>query len=378
MIDSNSFETLFKFRDGPKNSKEKCSILSQSEYQKSLLISIHANKLNINKLKIINKSNKSSIYCEQIQSIIFGKAYILIYDIKETKVEKLIIGLEKCLFIWERTYKTQDINMSNSNKRKLLDRVLSEGNFPEERDGYAVNNIGECHFIPYKAFNFNNFKNEKIIFIEKIYIKKIIKIDNILYVTLIIINNNISALRFYNIDENELNFEEKNDIIIKNSKYNNLNMSNIFNINAKYFGLINIEYIYIISAKYKEIVSIYLINDSNMIQNMNSKNKVNCFIPSCFLLFHDYYFLIQFIDVKTNNIYLKMFKIFISSKNNFVEIFNYSKKQIKAEDLIFNMFSFKDIKDTNEKDMYFCAKFFITNNKNNMIKKWIITDYEKD
>ena len=73
-----------------------------------------------------------------------------------------------------------------------------------------------------------------------------------------------------------------------------------------------------------------------------------------------------------------MFKIFISSKNNFVEIFNYSKKQIKAEDLIFNMFSFKDIKDTNEKDMYFCAKFFITNNKNNMIKKWIITDYEKD
>ena len=55
--------------------------------------------------------------------------------------------------------------------------------------------------------------------------------NNILFVTLININNNIPFLRFYNIYENEINFDGKNDKIIKKLKYNNLNNDQIFNIN---------------------------------------------------------------------------------------------------------------------------------------------------
>ena len=173
---------------------------------------------------------------------------------------------------------------------------------------------------------------------------------------------------------------KKKDIVINGFKNNNLYINKLFNINEKYFGLMNIEKIYIISALNKEIVSIYVINDTkdlNLLSNINERNKINCFIPYCFLLFHDHYFLIQFIDIKTKNVYLKMFR-FVISNNNFVEIFNATKKQIKSDDFIFNILSFKNVKDIKANDLNFCAKFFITNNKKNMVKKWIITDYEKE
>ena len=142
----------------------------------------------------------------------------------------------------------------------------------------------------------------------------------------------------------------------------------------------NIEKLYIISALNKEIVSIYVINDTHdlhMLSITKDRSKSNCFLPSRFLLFHDNYFLIQFVDIKTKNIYLKMFRFVISHKNNFVEILNAAKKQIKNDDFIFNILAFKNVKDTKANDLNFCAKFFITNNKN-MVKKWIITEYEKE
>jgi hypothetical protein len=39
--------------------------------------------------------------------------------------------------------------------------------------------------------------------------------------------------------------------------------------------------------------------------------------------------------------------------------------------------SFKNVKDIKANDLNFCAEFF-TNNKKNMVKKWITTDYEKE
>ena len=38
---------------------------------------------------------------------------------------------------------------------------------------------------------------------------------------------------------------------------------------------------------------------------------------------------------------------------------------------------FKNVKDIKEHDVNFSAKFFITYHKDNNIKKWIITGYEK-
>ena len=105
VIDSHSFEKLFKFREESKTCEEKCKIMFQSEYQKSLLICIHENKLNINKMKIINSFQKSSIYSEQIQCIIFGNNYKSIYDIKETDSGQLFMSLEDSLFIWGKTNK---------------------------------------------------------------------------------------------------------------------------------------------------------------------------------------------------------------------------------------------------------------------------------
>ena len=87
--------------------------------------------------------------------------------------------------------------------------------------------------------------------------------------------------------------------------------------------------------------------------------------------------MVEFIDIKNQNVYLKLFK-FIISKSNFVEIFNISRKQINSEDLIYNILPFKNIKDHKQKNINFAAEFFITYNKNNMVKKWIITNYEKE
>ena len=97
-------------------------------------------------------------------------------------------------------------------------------------------------------------------------------------------------------------------------------------------------------------------------------------MPYNFLIFHDYHFMIQFIDLKTHNIYLKLFKFMINNENEFEEIFNVAKTKIKNEDFITNFLEFKNVKDNN---INFYTKFFITNNKNNIIKKWIITGYEK-
>ena len=68
----------------------------------------------------------------------------------------------------------------------------------------------------------------------------------------------------------------------------------------------------------------------------------------------------------------------INHKDNFEEIFNVSKKHIKIDFYINNFLSFKNVKDIKEKDINFFAKFFITIDKSNIIKKWIITEYEKD
>ena len=380
VIDSHSFEKLFKFREESKTCEEKCNLMLQSQSQKCLLICVHENKININKIKIINSLNKSIIYCEQIQCIIFGKSYKSIYDLKETISGQLIISLQECLFICEKTYKDQEINMSNNEERRLCEKVLSISKFPEEREGYMIGNKGEHHYLPFKGFYLKNLKNKKIPFIEKISLKNIIFINNIQYIILINVNSNISVIRFYYIYESQINCDEKKDIVINGFKNNNLYINKLFNINEKYFRLMNIEKIYIISALNKEIVSIYVINDTkdlNLLSNINERNKINCFIPYCFLLFHDHYFLIQFIDIKTKNVYLKMFR-FVISNNNFVEIFNATKKQIKSDDFIFNILSFKNVKDIKANDLNFCAKFFITNNKKNMVKKWIITDYEKE
>ena len=379
VMDAHSFEKIFKFREESKTNLNICKKMFQSEYHKCLLICIHENKININKIKIINSSNKSSIYCEQIQNIFFGKNYMSITDIKELNSNQLLILMEECFFIFDKTNKDKEINMSTNEEKRIINKILSENNFPEERDGYIIGNKGEHHFIPFKAFNLKNFKNNKILTGHKVYIKNIIKINNILFVILINANNiNKSILRFYFFYEKQINYDEKTDIIINDFKYKDINLSKIFNINEKYFGYINIENIVIVSAINKEIVSIYIINEMKMnINESNENNQINYILPWSFLVFNDYHFLIQFLNVKEKKIYLKMFKFMITKSNTFVEIFNVTKKRIKVEDFIYNILSFKDVKDIKQKDENFCAKFFITNNKNK-VKKWIITNYEKD
>ena len=379
VIDAHSFEKLFKFREESKNNNNICKKMFQSEYHKCLLICIHGSKININKIKIINSINKSSIYCEQIQYISFGKDYISISDIKELNSSQLVILMEECFFIFEKTYKDKEINMSINEEKKLNNKILSESNFPEDKD-YKIRNKGEHHFIPFKAFNLKNFRNKKILSSQKIYIKNVIQINHEIFIILINATNiNKSILRFYYFYEKQINFDEKNDILINDFKYKDISLSKIFNINEKYFGYINISNIVIVSAIYKEIISIYVINDMKMnINDISPNNQINFFLPWSFLVFNDYHFLIQFVDVKSNNIYLKMFKFIITKNNTFVEIFNVTKKRINSGDFIYNFLSFKDVKDIKQNDTNFCAKFFITNNKNNKIKKWIITNYEKD
>ena len=106
----------------------------QSEHFKSVLICVHENELNISKIKIINSINKSSIYCEKIQNIIFGKEYITIYDIMELRTGEIIMGYEGCLLAWEKTNKSEYIKMSNIEQIKFYDNILSQNNFPEKKE----------------------------------------------------------------------------------------------------------------------------------------------------------------------------------------------------------------------------------------------------
>ena len=378
VIDSHSFQKLFKFREDSKTEKRRCTTMTQSEQHRSLLICIHDNKININKIKIIN-SNKSSIYCEQIQSIIFGKDYVTIYDLKEIDTGKLIIGLEGCFFIWNKTNKSEDINMTYLEERKLLDKILTENHFPGDRENLIINIKGNHHYLPYEANYLNNINirtNKKMNFPKKT-IKNILPLNNCLFAILINLNANYSLLRFYHIYDKAIIFDEKNDIIINDIEYKMFYITKLFYITEKYFGLLNLEKLIIISSKYKQIVSIFLINDIKSFLNTKHNNKINIFIPKCFLLFPNYYFLVEFIDMKKQNVYLKMFK-FIISKSNFVEIFNISRRQINNEELIYNILPFKNVKDHRQNNINFAAEFFITNNKNNIIKKWILTNYEKE
>ena len=346
--------------------------MTQSEIYKSLLLCIHENKLNINKIKIIN-SYKSRIYCEQLQSIIFGINFEIIYDLKELSNGQLIIGLEGCLFLWNKTNKIGEINMPNLEQRKLFDKILSDI-FQQNKENYKIEIKGNNHYIPYKGFYLKDLNVKDLI--KKYSVKNILQLNDLLFTILININDSMSVLRFYNIYDKEIILDEKKDLIFKDFK-NSYYITKLFYITNKYFGIINIENIIIISSQYKQIVSIYLINDIKLLHNINENNKVSFFIPRCFVIFPDNYFLVQFIDAKNGNIYLKMFK-FMLSKNNFVEIFNITKKRIKNDDLIYNILPFKNVKDLKQNDINFSAKFFITNNKNNMVKKWIITNYEKD
>ena len=372
IIDSHSFEKILKFREESKTEKRRCKIMFQSEYNKSLLICVHENKLNINKIKIIN-SYKSRIYCEQLQSIIFGINFEIIYDLKELSNGQLIIGLEGCLFLWNKTNKIGEINMPNLEQRKLFDKILSDI-FQQNKENYKIEIKGNNHYIPYKGFYLKDLNVKDLI--KKYSVKNILQLNDLLFTILININDSMSVLRFYNIYDKEIILDEKKDLIFKDFK-NSYYITKLFYITNKYFGIINIENIIIISSQYKQIVSIYLINDIKLLHNINENNKVSFFIPRCFVIFPDNYFLVQFIDAKNGNIYLKMFK-FMLSKNNFVEIFNITKKRIKNDDLIYNILPFKNVKDHRQNNINFAAEFFITNNKNNIIKKWILTNYEKE
>lgn len=379
VIDSHSFEKLFKFREESKTNKEKCKLMFQSENKKSTLICVHENKLNINKIRIINSINKSKIYCEQIQSILFGNNYITLYDIKEINNGELIMGLEGCLFIWDKTNKTEYINMSNAEEKKLYEKLFNKSNFPKLREGYYIINKGNHHYIPNKLFYLNNINhNNKILSIDRTSVKNILPLNNLIFAILINLNDNISIIRFYDINEKEIFFEKKNDIIINDFQYKKLNITKLFYINDKFFGLINIENIIILSSNYKQIVTLYQINEVNLLNNNKHHKKLNnFFIPSCFLVSQDHYLLIQFYDTKTNNIFLKMFRFLINNKNNFSEIMNVTKTQLKSDEVINYFLPFKNVKDIKEHDVNFSAKFFITYHKDNNIKKWIITGYEK-
>ena len=378
VVDSHSFEKLFKFREESKSDTRKCRLMFQSEHSKSTLFCLHENKLNISIIKIVNTLIKSSIYCEQIQSIIFGNSYVTLYDIKELNGGEIIMGLEGCILAWDKTNKSEEIKMSNMEQIRLYDRIMNQSNFPKERDDYIIQNKGNHYYLPYQAFYLNDYNNNKIKLIKKHSVINILQLNNFLFSILIDLYENTSVIIFYDINNKKININKNNDIIINDFtfKYNNTNISKMFYITCKYFGLITIDNIYIISSQFKEIVSIYYINDIKLLNNAKIKEKF--LIPSCFLYFHDHHFLIQFVDIKTQKIYLKLFKFMINHKDNFEEIFNVSKKHIKIDFYINNFLSFKNVKDIKEKDINFFAKFFITIDKSNIIKKWIITEYEKD
>ena len=373
VIDSHSFEKLFKFREESKDYKKRCNRMFQSEHSQSTLICVHENELNISKIKIINSLNKSKIYCEQIQNIIFGKEYITIYDIKELRTGEIIMGYEGCIFAWEKTNKSEYIKMSDIEQLKFYDNIMNQNNFPEKRDEYIILNKFDNYYLPYKAFYLKDYNNNKIPIINKHSVKNILQLNNFLFTTLINLNESISVICFFDIlSEKNINTNRKNDIIIKDVKYKNKDFTKLFYVTEKYFGVINIENITIISSKFREIVSIYYLNNINILKY--DKIKENFYIPSLFLTFHDHHFLIQFIDIKTQNIFLKLFKFIINNEQNFEEIFSVTKSKIKNEECISNFLEFKNVRDNN---LNFCAKFFVTNNKNNIIKKWIITGYEQ-
>lgn len=385
VIDSHTFEKLFKFREESKTNKIKCRKMFQIENKKSTLICVHENKVNINRIKIINSHNKSSIFCEQIQSIFFEYSYISIFDIIEINTGQLIIGLEGYLFIWDKTDKIENINMSKTEEKKLYEKILrtvylsdesyiSEDNEQEEDNGYSIKNKGNHHYIPQKVFNIKN--STKFPLIQKASVHNILQINSSIFATILNINNNSSILRFYDIIEKEIFFKEKNDIIIQKfqSKKNKYNYIKLFYITDKFFGIINSESITIISSYFKEIVSIYQINDFSLANN--SKIKDNIFIPNNFLLFDDHYFLVQFIDINTKNIYLKMFKLVVNNISNFSEIMN-ATNHLKVDNMVRFFLQFKNVKDIKENNVNFSAKFFLTTNDSE-IKKWIITGYEKE
>lgn len=385
VIDSHTFEKLLRFREESKTNKIKCKKMFQIQNKKSTLICIHENKININKIKIINSYNKSSIFCEQIQSIFFEHSYISVFDIIELNTGQLIIGLEGYLFIWDKTDKIENINMSKAEEKKLYEKVLSTvylsdvsrisgDNEQEEKNGYCIKNKGNHHYIPQKVFNVKD--SNKIPLIQKASVHNILQVNNSIFAILLNIDNNLSIIRFYDIVEKEIFFEEKNDIIIHQHKFkkNKINYIKLFYITDKFFGIINSENITIISSSFKQIVSIYQINDFNLANN--SKKIENVFIPNNFLLFDDHYFLVQFIDINTESIYLKMFRLVVNNKSDFAEIMN-ATNHLKINDIVKFFLQFKNVKDIKENNVNFSAKFFLTSN-NNEIKKWIITGYEKE
>ena len=385
VIDSHTFEKLLRFREESKTNKIKCKKMFQIQNKKSTLICIHENKININRIKIINSHNKSSIFCEQIQSIFFEYSYISVFDIIEINTGQLIIGLEGYLFIWDKTDKIENINMSKAEEKKLYEKILntvylsdashiSGDNEQEENNGYCIKNKGNHHYIPQKVFSIKY--SNKIPIIQKASVNNILQVNNSIFVILLNINDNSSIVRFYDIIEKEIFFEEKNDIIIHQNKFkkNNINYIKLFYITDKFFGIINSENITIISSSFKQIVSIYQINDFSLASN--PKKMDNVFIPNNFLLFDDHYFIVQFIDIITESIYLKMFRLVINNKSNFTEIMN-ATNHLKVNNIVKFFLQFKNVKDIKENNVNFSAKFFLTAN-NSEIKKWIITGYEKE
>ena len=385
VIDSHTFEKLLRFREESKTNKIKCKKMFQIQSKKSTLVCIHENKININTIKIINSHNKSSIFCEQIQSIFFEYSYISIFDIIEINTGQLIIGLEGYLFIWEKTDKIENINMSKAEEKKLYEKILntvylsdashiSGDNEQEENNGYCIKNKGNHHYIPKKVFSVKDSNKNPLM--QKASAHNILQVNNSIFVILLNINNNSSIVRFYDIIEKEIFFEEKNDIIIHQNKLkkNNINYIKLFYITDKFFGIINSENITIISSSFKQIVSIYQINDFSLASN--PKKMDNVFIPNNFLLFDDHYFIVQFIDIITESIYLKMFRLVINNKSNFTEIMN-ATNHLKVNNIVKFFLQFKNVKDIKENNVNFSAKFFLTAN-NSEIKKWIITGYEKE
>jgi len=385
IIDSHTFEKLLRFREESKTNKIKCKKMFQIQNKKSTLICIHENKVNINKIKIINSNNKSSIFCEQIQSIVFEYSYISIFDIIEINTGQLIIGLEGYLFIWDKTDKIENINMSKAEEKKLYDKILktvylsdasliSGDNGQDENNGYCIKNKGNHHYIPQKVFSLK--ESNKIPLIQKASLHNILQINNSIFVILLNINNNSSIIRFYDILEKEIFCEDRNDIIIQKYQFkkNNINYIKLFYITDKFFGIINSENITIISSSFKQIVSIYQINDFSLANNPKKIDSV--FIPNNFLLFDDHYFLVQFIDINTEGIYLKLFRLIVNNKSNFTEIMN-ATNNLKVDNMVKFFLPFKNVKDIKENNVNFSAKFFLTAN-NSEIKKWIITGYEKE
>ena len=293
--------------------------------------------------------------------------------------------MEGYLFIWDKTDKIENINMSKAEEKKLYEKILntvylsdashiSGDNEQEENNGYCIKNKGNHHYIPQKVFSIKY--SNKIPIIQKASVNNILQVNNSIFVILLNINDNSSIVRFYDIIEKEIFFEEKNDIIIHQNKFkkNNINYIKLFYITDKFFGIINSENITIISSSFKQIVSIYQINDFSLASN--PKKMDNVFIPNNFLLFDDNYFIVQFIDIITESIYLKMFRLVINNKSNFTEIMN-ATNHLKVNNIVKFFLQFKNVKDIKENNVNFSAKFFLTAN-NSEIKKWIITGYEKE